>query len=249
MRSMRVISLVCSWTPGPLPDLEAEAANLFFQLVSSRYERASLIVTSNKPFGRWGEVFGDGVVAAAMIDRLVHHAEASPSEATATGSATATSAASPLSRPTAKDQQTGEGSTRTARSSLPETNTSRSSSCAGATDNTAYGPSRARGCFDRNAGGPDPRSEPCCRCCWRRLPGGPMAACSRLGSRDALLRASGLALPPSVEVGSLVTGWVAVCETGVELAAKAYTFPVPLCPRDRAPPSMQKPFSRTASAG
>jgi DNA replication protein DnaC len=54
---------------------EAEAANLFFQLVSSRYERASLIVTSNKPFGRWGEVFGDDVVAAAMIDRLVHHAD------------------------------------------------------------------------------------------------------------------------------------------------------------------------------
>ena len=54
---------------------EAEAANLFFQLVSARYERASLIVTSNKPFGRWGEVFGDEVVAAAMIDRLVHHAE------------------------------------------------------------------------------------------------------------------------------------------------------------------------------
>jgi len=54
---------------------EAEAANLFFQLVSARYERASVIVTSNKPFGRWGEVFGDPVVAAAMIDRLVHHAE------------------------------------------------------------------------------------------------------------------------------------------------------------------------------
>lgn len=54
---------------------EPEAANVFFQLVSSRYERASLIVTSNKPFGRWGEVFGDEVVAAAMIDRLVHHAE------------------------------------------------------------------------------------------------------------------------------------------------------------------------------
>jgi DNA replication protein DnaC len=54
---------------------EAEAANLFFQLVSARYERASLMVTSNKPFGRWGEVFGDDVVAAAMIDRLVHHAE------------------------------------------------------------------------------------------------------------------------------------------------------------------------------
>jgi len=55
--------------------LDAEAANLFFQLVSARYERASVIVTSNKPFGRWGEVFGDPVVAAAMIDRLVHHVE------------------------------------------------------------------------------------------------------------------------------------------------------------------------------
>jgi DNA replication protein DnaC len=54
---------------------EPEAANLFFQLVSSRYERASLIVTSNMPFGRWGEVFCDDIVAAAMIDRLVHHAE------------------------------------------------------------------------------------------------------------------------------------------------------------------------------
>ena len=54
---------------------ESDAANLFFQFVSARYERASVIVTSNKPFGRWGEVFGDAVVAAAMIDRLVHHAE------------------------------------------------------------------------------------------------------------------------------------------------------------------------------
>jgi DNA replication protein DnaC len=54
---------------------EPEAANLFFQLVSARYERASLIVTSNKAFGRWGEVFGDDIVAAAMIDRLVHHAD------------------------------------------------------------------------------------------------------------------------------------------------------------------------------
>lgn len=54
---------------------EREAANLIFQLVASRYERASLIVSSNQPFGRWGEVFGDATVAAAMIDRLVHHAE------------------------------------------------------------------------------------------------------------------------------------------------------------------------------
>jgi len=54
---------------------DGDAANLFFQLISARYERASVIVTSNKPFGRWGETFGDATVAAAMIDRLVHHAE------------------------------------------------------------------------------------------------------------------------------------------------------------------------------
>jgi IstB-like ATP binding protein len=49
--------------------------NLFFQLVSSRYEHASLILTSNLPFARWGDVFGDQAVAAAMIDRIVHHAD------------------------------------------------------------------------------------------------------------------------------------------------------------------------------
>ncbi|WP_066460282.1 IS21-like element helper ATPase IstB [Sanguibacter suarezii] len=52
-----------------------DAANLFFQLVASRYEQGSIMVTSNLPFGRWGETFSDDIVAAAMIDRLVHHAE------------------------------------------------------------------------------------------------------------------------------------------------------------------------------
>ena len=46
-----------------------------FSLVSSRYQRASMIVTGNKPFSAWGEIFGDDLVAAAMIDRLVHHAD------------------------------------------------------------------------------------------------------------------------------------------------------------------------------
>jgi DNA replication protein DnaC len=54
---------------------DPQAANLMFMLVSRRYERASMIVTSNKPFSGWGEIFGDDVTAAAMIDRLVHHAE------------------------------------------------------------------------------------------------------------------------------------------------------------------------------
>jgi DNA replication protein DnaC len=68
------IPLVIIDEVGYIP-FDGEAANLFFQLVSARYERASVVVTSNKPFGRWGEVFGDPVVAAAMIDRLVHHPE------------------------------------------------------------------------------------------------------------------------------------------------------------------------------
>lgn len=59
---------------GYLP-FEPEAANLFFQLVSTRYEHASLILTSNLPFSGWGSVFGDQAVAAAMIDRIVHHAD------------------------------------------------------------------------------------------------------------------------------------------------------------------------------
>src|SRR5262245_39770279 len=59
---------------GYLP-FEQDAANLFFQLVSSRYENASLILTSNLPFSGWGGVFGAQTVAAAMIDRIVHHAD------------------------------------------------------------------------------------------------------------------------------------------------------------------------------
>jgi DNA replication protein DnaC len=46
-----------------------------FMLVSRRYERRSLIVTSNKPFSAWGEIFGDDMAATAMVDRLIHHAE------------------------------------------------------------------------------------------------------------------------------------------------------------------------------
>jgi hypothetical protein len=54
---------------------DPEAAALFFALVSSRYERASMIVNSNKTFSAWAEIFGDPVAVAAMVDRLVHHAE------------------------------------------------------------------------------------------------------------------------------------------------------------------------------
>ena len=46
---------------------------LFFQLMSRRYEHASTVLTSNKGFEEWGEIFGDEVMAGALIDRLVHH--------------------------------------------------------------------------------------------------------------------------------------------------------------------------------
>jgi len=57
---------------GYLP-FEPNAAHLFFQLVSRRYERGSLLITSNRSVGEWGEVFGDAVVATAILDRLLHH--------------------------------------------------------------------------------------------------------------------------------------------------------------------------------
>src|SRR5208337_5678250 len=57
---------------GYLP-FEPNAAHLFFQLVSRRYERGSLLLTSNRSVGEWGTVFGDPVVATAILDRLLHH--------------------------------------------------------------------------------------------------------------------------------------------------------------------------------
>jgi DNA replication protein DnaC len=72
-RLERIPLLVCDEV-GYIP-FDPQAANLMFMLVARRYERASLIVTSNKPFSAWGEIFGDDAVAIAMVDRLVHHAE------------------------------------------------------------------------------------------------------------------------------------------------------------------------------
>ena len=52
---------------------DREAATAFFTLVSARYERGSIILTSNKGFGEWGELLGDSVIASAVLDRLLHH--------------------------------------------------------------------------------------------------------------------------------------------------------------------------------
>jgi DNA replication protein DnaC len=54
----------------PLDDL---GATIFFQLVSARYERGSIVLTSNKSYGEWGSIFGDPIIATAILDRLLHH--------------------------------------------------------------------------------------------------------------------------------------------------------------------------------
>lgn len=57
---------------GYLP-IDETTANSFFQLINKRYEKNSTIITTNKPFAKWGEVFGDVVIANAILDRLLHH--------------------------------------------------------------------------------------------------------------------------------------------------------------------------------
>jgi DNA replication protein DnaC len=57
---------------GYLP-LDRLSANLFFQVIAKRYEHGAMIVTSNRSYGEWGEVFGDNVIATAILDRLLHH--------------------------------------------------------------------------------------------------------------------------------------------------------------------------------
>ena len=57
---------------GYLP-IDVEGANLLFQLINRRYERNSIIITTNKAFSKWGELFGDATIANAILDRLLHH--------------------------------------------------------------------------------------------------------------------------------------------------------------------------------
>ena len=57
---------------GFLP-IDKQGANMLFQLINKRYEKSTTIITTNQPFGKWGEVFGDSVIANAILDRLLHH--------------------------------------------------------------------------------------------------------------------------------------------------------------------------------
>jgi DNA replication protein DnaC len=54
-------------------DIDKESASLFFRLISKRYEKCSTIITSNKEFQEWGDIFSDDVIATAILDRLLHH--------------------------------------------------------------------------------------------------------------------------------------------------------------------------------
>lgn len=74
LKKIRRYKLIIIYEVGYIP-FDQDAANLFFQIVASRYELGAIMVTSNLPFERWSETFSDDVVAAAMIDRLLHHAE------------------------------------------------------------------------------------------------------------------------------------------------------------------------------
>lgn len=57
---------------GYLP-IDLEGANMLFQLINKRYEKNSTIITTNKQFSKWGELFGDSMIANAILDRLIHH--------------------------------------------------------------------------------------------------------------------------------------------------------------------------------
>ena len=73
MRTFTAPSVLVIDELGYLP-MDAASAHWIFQVVSRRYERGSIVLTSNRGFGDWGQVFADQVVASAILDRLLHHA-------------------------------------------------------------------------------------------------------------------------------------------------------------------------------
>jgi DNA replication protein DnaC len=72
LAALRNPSLLIVDEIGYLP-ITASGTNLFFQVINARYEKGSMILTSNKSFKEWGEIFGDPIAASAMLDRLLHH--------------------------------------------------------------------------------------------------------------------------------------------------------------------------------
>ncbi len=72
LRTLAKYKLLIIDEMGYLP-VDSEGAHCFFQLISKRYEKTSTIFTSNKSYGEWGEIFHDHVIAAAVLDRIVHH--------------------------------------------------------------------------------------------------------------------------------------------------------------------------------
>jgi DNA replication protein DnaC len=73
LRYVNRVSLLIIDEVGYLP-IDTSGANLFFRLVNARYEKGATILTSNRGFKEWGEIFGDNVIAAALLDRLLHRA-------------------------------------------------------------------------------------------------------------------------------------------------------------------------------
>ena len=72
LRTLSKYKLLIIDEVGYLP-IDIEAANMLFQLINKRYEKNSTIITTNKPFAKWGELFGDNMIANAILDRLLHH--------------------------------------------------------------------------------------------------------------------------------------------------------------------------------
>jgi len=72
LKNMNRHKLVIVDEIGYLP-FDTEGAHCFFQLISKRYEKGSMIFTSNKSYGEWGQIFQDQVIAAAVLDRILHH--------------------------------------------------------------------------------------------------------------------------------------------------------------------------------
>ena len=72
LRSLMRVDLLIIDELGYL-ELSKKTATLFFQIITKRYEKGSIIITSNKPFEQWGQIFSDDILATAILDRVLHH--------------------------------------------------------------------------------------------------------------------------------------------------------------------------------